>query len=146
MIVIDFMLGEPSFQAGAETARGVCRQFRTKQIDGNGQMKIQFSLYSRQVDDAEFASTLLPGTSADIEVILEERKDVLRIPTGSLMEGNRALVLAGGLPEERQLEIGLRNWNFTEVRSGLSEGDKVVISLDRVEVADGAEAIESTEE
>ncbi|NNF68352.1 MAG: efflux RND transporter periplasmic adaptor subunit, partial [Acidimicrobiia bacterium] len=99
-----------------------------------------------ELENAEFAATLLPGTSADIEVILEERTDVLRIPTGALMEDNRVLVLVDGVLEERQLEIGLRNWNFTEARSGLSDGDKVVISLDRVEVADGAEAVEAGED
>jgi HlyD family secretion protein len=99
-----------------------------------------------ELEDDEFAATLLPGTSADIEVILEEHADVLRIPTGALMEGNKVLVLAGGFLEEREIETGLRNWNFTEVRTGLAEGDKIVISLDRQEITDGAEAVEADDE
>ena len=94
-----------------------------------------------ELDDDEFARTLLPGTSADIEVILESRTEVLRIPTGALMEGNRAFVLENGLLAERQLEIGIRNWNFAEVTAGLSEGDSVVVSLDSPEIVDGAEAV-----
>jgi HlyD family secretion protein len=99
-----------------------------------------------EIDDDEFASTLLPGTSADIEVILESRTDVVRIPTGALMEGNRAFVLDQGVLARRDLEIGIRNWNFVEVTSGLSESEKVVVSLDRPEIVDGAEAVEFDEE
>ena len=36
---------------------------------------------------------LLPGTSADVEVILETRENVLRVPTPALLEGNRVLVV-----------------------------------------------------
>jgi HlyD family secretion protein len=99
-----------------------------------------------ELDDAEFAATLLPGTSADVEVILKTRDGVPRIPTSALMEGNRVLILADGLLEERQLEIGLRNWDFIEVVSGLETGEQVVISLDRVEVTAGAEAQVAEEE
>ena len=93
-----------------------------------------------ELTDAEFATTLLPGTSADVEVILKTRDDVLRVPAPALMEGNRVLVLAEGLLEERQVEIGLRNWDFAEIVGGLETGELVVTSLDRVEVKAGAEA------
>ncbi|MGB5878383.1 MAG: efflux RND transporter periplasmic adaptor subunit, partial [Thermoanaerobaculia bacterium] len=93
-----------------------------------------------ELTDAEFAATLLPGTSADVEVILRTRDEVLRVPAPALMEGNRVLVLAQDLLEERQVEIGLRNWDFAEIVSGLETGELVVTSLDRVEVKAGAEA------
>ena len=82
----------------------------------------------------------LPGTSADVEIILEVRDDVLRVPTAAIMEGNKALVLSDGELVERELDPGLRNWDFTEVSSGLEEGDRVVTSLDRAEVVAGARA------
>ncbi len=91
--------------------------------------------------DLELASTLLPGTSADLEVILERRDEVLRIPTAALLEGNKALVLAGDVLEERQLDVGIRNWNFTEVLAGLEEGDQVVASLDQAGLEAGVEAV-----
>jgi HlyD family secretion protein len=99
-----------------------------------------------ELDDADFAATLLPGTSADLEVILRAHEEVLRIPTAALMEGNRALVLEEGFLRQRDLEVGIRNWNFTEVVSGLSQGDRIVVSLDRPEIEDGAEAEEIVEE
>jgi HlyD family secretion protein len=82
---------------------------------------------------------LLPGTSADVEVILETRENALRVPTPALLEGNRVLVVENGLLAEKKLKIGLKNWDWTEVRAGLAPGDRVVTSLDRPEVKAGAE-------
>ncbi len=84
---------------------------------------------------------LLPGTSADVELILETRQNVLRVPTPALLEGNRVLVVENGLLVEKKLEIGLKNWDWTEVRAGLSPGAQVVTSLDRPEVKAGAEVL-----
>ena len=85
---------------------------------------------------------LLPGYSADLEVILDERADVLRIPTRALIQGDSVYLLAqpAGRIERRQLETGLGNWEWTEVRSGLSPGDDVVLSVDREGLEEGAPA------
>ena len=95
-----------------------------------------------ELDDEGFAATLLPGTSADAEVVLERREDVLRIPASSLLEGARVLVLEGGRLRAVPVEVGLRNWAWAEVASGLAEGNRVVTSLDRAGVEDGALAEE----
>jgi HlyD family secretion protein len=93
--------------------------------------------------DLEF----LPGTSADVEIILDARNDVLRVPTATIMEGNQVLIFENDLLIQREIIPGLRNWDFTEVVEGLDPGDLVVTSLDRVEVVAGAEAeITSAEE
>lgn len=94
-----------------------------------------------ELDDAELAASLLPGTSADVEVVLDTREGVLRIPTAALLSGEKALVLEDGHLVSRPLEVGLRNWDVTEVRSGLAEGEQVVVSLDRAEVKAGARAV-----
>ena len=96
-----------------------------------------------ELDDPGAAAGLLPGTSADAEVILSAREDVLRVPTQALLEGARVLVLEGGRLVERRLGVGLRNWDLTEVTSGLAAGERVVTSLDRPEVKAGARAIAS---
>lgn len=93
------------------------------------------------LDDHELSATLLPGTSADVEIILASEDDVLRVPTSALIEGRAVLVLAAGVLVERQVVTGSRNWNFTEIESGLAEGDRVVTSLDREEIQAGAEAV-----
>ena len=81
---------------------------------------------------------LLPGTSADVEVLLEARENVPRVPTAALIEGEKVLVAEKGVLVERKVGIGLKNWDWTEVRSGLASGNLVVVSLDRPEVTAGA--------
>ena len=87
------------------------------------------------------ARHLLVGYSADIEVVVDARDGALRIPTTALMPGSRVLLLnADGLLEERKIEAGLSNWEFTEVKGGLARGDRVVTSLEREGVKAGAQA------
>ena len=90
-------------------------------------------------DHPEQAGKLLVGYSADVEVILAVREDVVRVPTAALREGGRVLVAgADGRLVERQLKTGLANWEFTEVVAGLAAGERVVTSLERAGVKAGA--------
>ncbi len=84
---------------------------------------------------------LLPGYSADVEVILAERADVLRIPTRALVEGKRVYVLEGGTVRTRDVTLGIGNWEFTEVTAGIDAGTQVVVSIDREGLADGVRAV-----
>ena len=88
---------------------------------------------------------MLPGYSADIEVILDEKDNVLRIPTEAILEGNKVLVFtADNLLQQREIKTGLSNWEWTQVIEGLSEGDEVVVSVEREGVEDGASARRDT--
>ncbi|MHB1358599.1 MAG: efflux RND transporter periplasmic adaptor subunit [Rhodocyclaceae bacterium] len=92
----------------------------------------------------EKSAGLLVGYSADVEILLEERPAVLRIPTATLQEGRRVLVFAAatGKLEARQIRTGLANWEFTEVIEGLSAGERIVLSLEKEGVKPGAHAVE----
>jgi HlyD family secretion protein len=93
-----------------------------------------------ELEDGAFARTLRPGTSADVEVILAAKDGVLRVPSDALLEGPRVLVLKDGRLASAPVTTGLKNWAFTEIVSGLADGDRVVVSLDRAEVKEGARA------
>ena len=106
---------------------------------------------ARTVDvEVDFVKTedshnMLPGYSADIEVILAEQQNTLRIPTEAILEGNKVLVMGDdGILQQRQIKSGLSNWEFTEVREGLKENESVVVSVDRDGVEDGARAESET--
>lgn len=93
-----------------------------------------------EISDPEDLEGLLPGYSADVEVQLEVRDEVLRIPTEAVLEGYRVLVYRpeDGRLEERRFEPGLANWNHTQVLSGLEAGERIVVSVGRAGVEAGA--------
>ena len=93
----------------------------------------------------DLPANLLPGLSADVEVILDSRENVLRIPTYALLENNLVLVVHNGLLVEKSVKVGLHNWSFTEITAGLSAGELVVVSLDRPEVKAGAAVVVNAE-
>lgn len=99
-----------------------------------------------EFDQPGDARHLLIGYSADIEVVVDSRDGALRIPTPALMPGNRVLVLGDdGKLAERKVEIGLTNWEYTEIKAGVTRGERVVTSLDREGVKAGAHAaVDST--
>jgi len=98
------------------------------------------------LDDKAFSATLLPGTSADVEVILEVHEDVLRVPAYTLLENQRVLVVEGQVLVERNVEVGLRNWEWAEITSGLEAGERVVTNLDRAGVEAGAQVSVSVQQ
>jgi HlyD family secretion protein len=92
-----------------------------------------------ELEDADLASQLLPGTSADVEVILTVREPVLRIPAWTLLEGEKVLVVEAGRLVDKKVSTGIKNWDFVEITDGLGEGDPVVTSLDSAEIQAGAQ-------
>jgi HlyD family secretion protein len=95
-------------------------------------------------DQPEEARGLLVGYSADVEILLETRRDVTRVPTAALQEGGRVLRLdpATGALEARQIKAGLANWEYTEVLEGLAPGDRIVLSLEKEGVKPGVRVVE----
>ena len=92
-----------------------------------------------EIDDPD-KGALLPGYSADVEVMLASEEDALRIPTSLIVDDNQVYVFdeALGQIELREIETGISNWEFTAVTGGLRAGDRVVSSIDRDGVEDGA--------
>ncbi len=92
------------------------------------------------LDEADDSKRLLVGYSADVEIVLDSHDKVLRVPTSTLLEGNKVLLY---LPEKKTLEsrtvkTGITNWEYTEVLDGLKQGDRIVASLEREGVKAGA--------
>ena len=105
------------------------RQARTVEVEGE---------FARPEDTRK----MLPGYSADIEIIISEKTDVLRVPTEAILEGHKVLVFHDGEPlEERRIETGISNWEWTEVLKGLKAGEEVVVSVDRKGVKAGVPAV-----
>jgi HlyD family secretion protein len=94
-----------------------------------------------KLTDPQEIKDLLPGYSADIEVLLVSKLNALRVPAEAVLDNNKVLVMHDdGLLEERSFKPGLANWNTVEVLSGLNAGDKVVLSVGKEDVVAGAYA------
>jgi len=99
---------------------------------------------ARTVDiEVEFAVqpqdlTLLAGYSADVEILLVQHADVVRVPTEALRDGTVFVRAQDGTLLQKKIEVGLANWRFTEVTAGLDVGAQIVLSRDRKGVVDGA--------
>ena len=92
-----------------------------------------------EFDDPEKAG-LLAGYSADVEVVLEERTSALRLSSSVILPDKTVFVFdeATGKISSRAVQTGIANWEFTEIVGGLNAGDRVVSSIDREGVRDGA--------
>lgn len=89
--------------------------------------------------DLKAAGPLRVGYSADVEVVLDVRRDVLRVPAAAIGEGGRVLVVgADGVLVERRVRTGVANWEHAEVLDGLAAGERLVTSLEREGVKAGA--------
>ena len=93
-----------------------------------------------QIDDPDEAAGLLPGYSADIEILIEARENVLRVPTEAVVDHKRVYIFdpVTGRLTAREFVPGLANWEFTEITSGVAAGEIVVLTTGREGVEDGA--------
>ena len=76
---------------------------------------------------------LKTGMTADVEVIINELHDVLYVPIQSVItvEEKKMCYVMGSRAEKREVETGLFNEDFVEIKSGLTEGEKVLLNPPR---------------
>ncbi len=71
------------------------------------------------------------GLTVAVSILVEERSDVLLVPNAAITpqrgQAYVQVVTPGGTIEERAIQTGISNWQYTEVTDGLSEGEQVVI-------------------
>ena len=74
---------------------------------------------------------LRPNLTVGLDIVLQERDSVLRIPNGPVIgrgEQHDVYVLRNGRIIPVTIKTGLKTIDFVEVRDGLQEGDKVVLT------------------
>ncbi len=80
---------------------------------------------------------LIPGMSADVIVVADEKEDVLYVPTEALIREEEGYVVVDGRAERRRVKIGIGNWLEREVLEGLREGDELITSVSLKELRPG---------
>lgn len=74
---------------------------------------------------------LKPGMSASVEVLLARHENMLTVPVAAVVEQDGQFwswVRSGEKTERRRLDLGDSNDQFIVVKSGLSEGESVVLN------------------
>jgi multidrug efflux pump subunit AcrA (membrane-fusion protein) len=77
------------------------------------------------------ANDLFSGSTADIAIVTGAKKDVLAVPTSAVTTtGTRStvVVLSGGNPVDQSIKIGLVGAIYTQVLSGVKQGQEVVLA------------------
>ena len=80
------------------------------------------------------------GASADAEIILEVKEDVLTVPTNTVIdrEGKKFVYfIEKDVIRKRAIKTGISNWEYTEILEGLKSGDTIISSLDVEGIEEG---------
>lgn len=75
---------------------------------------------------------LREGLTVTVSITIDERQNVLVVPNGAVNSAGGQyyveVVTASGETEQRVVEVGISDWQNTEVTSGLEEGEEVVVT------------------
>jgi len=143
---------------GDEVFQGTVRRIASYVLDLEKQARtVDVEVTFIQKEDYQ---TLLAGYSADVEIILNANKNTLRIPSEAIMFDDNSAHNSKDLHAEKkekkkvwlyqpetqtiisqEIETGLSNWSYTEVIDGLTEGDKIVLSIDREGLANNSKVL-----
>ena len=73
------------------------------------------------------AHEIVAGTSVELGIVVEEKADALVIPRAALTARGTVYVLEGGRAREREVAVGIRNFDRCEVLGGVAAGELVAI-------------------
>ncbi len=76
------------------------------------------------------ALTLKPEMTSHVRIIIEEKQNVIAVPNGAIRfedKKNVVYVRSKGKTVRREVTPGVRDDRFTEIISGLAEGEQVII-------------------
>jgi HlyD family secretion protein len=83
---------------------------------------------------------LRSGMSAHVDVLVAEKANVISLPTNVIVgRGTKRTVfkIEKGFARVRPVEVGLSNWDRSEVVSGVTLGDEIIATLNAKELEDG---------
>ena len=74
---------------------------------------------------------LREGLTVTVTIAVDERTEVLLVPNAAITSSSGQsyvrVVSPAGTTEERAIQTGISDWQFTEVTDGLSEGEQVLV-------------------
>lgn len=116
-----------------EIFNGVVSQISSVPLSGsfpNYDIK-EYQIAINLTDPPERVKLLRPGISAEFEVIVDDRENVLQVPVQSVVQVGReyySWVVKGKSLERRQVKVARSNDTDIEILDGLTQGEIVVMS------------------
>ncbi len=113
--------------------------FISRALDQNRTARVRIRLS----DDLE--ADILPGMSVNTEILVSSRKDVLAAPTAAILvrpKGKIVYRVVDGVLKETKVETGVSNWEWSEIKSGLSAGDRIAKPPEDTHLKEGMRVIE----
>lgn len=78
--------------------------------------------------------TRLPGAVVDLEIAINGKQGVLAVPLDCITDDNCVYVVnAEGAAEKRSIQTGFQDMYYAEVKSGVAEGEQVILSPNGIE-------------
>jgi HlyD family secretion protein len=80
------------------------------------------------------------GASADVEIVTDHREKVLSLPSRAVLgraDKRFVFVVQNGTLVRTFVTVGLSNYDFTEILSGITDGAEAVLPSDSVTLTDG---------
>jgi len=81
----------------------------------------------------EKGMVIKPGMSADVEIVIDKKPNAVVVPSAAIVEKNTEkflYVVRNGRAVKSVVTTGDFNWSFTEIKTGVTEGDIVVMNPD----------------
>ncbi len=102
---------------------GLIGNIRPEVQDG----QVKFDVFLKQNNHP----SLRPNLQVELQLIILERNEVLRLPDGPFFDGSKKLQVYrvdDDIAQRVEVEIGLSNFENIEIKAGLNEGETVIIS------------------
>ena len=98
--------------------------------DAEDWLNPDLKVYSTDIGIHGTHDALKTGMTGKVTVIIDKLRDVLYVPIQSVVtvEDKKVCYVAGSPAVKREVETGLFNDNFVEIKSGLAEGEKVLLN------------------
>lgn len=104
------------------------------QLSGSASIEILIPNYERK---------LIPGMACSIELILEQKEDVIALPLNALFSDNLTKIIvidSNNIAHFREITIGLIGDELVEIKSGLTIGEKI-ITIGKERITEGDKVI-----
>lgn len=117
--------------------------FISRVLDQNRTARVKIRL------GEDLKGDILPGMSVNAEILVSSRTNVLAAPTAAILvrpKGKIVYRVVNGALKETIVETGMSNWEWSEITSGLSAGDRVAKPPDDAKLKEGLRVVEKDRE